>query len=187
MASSVQTAQSVNGVDVSALKQTIGAIRQDPALGGFQFRAQNRWLGAAHNQSTIQDFYGAGQEDNSRGQPYVFDCDEPLVLFGRDQGANPVEYLLNALAGCLTTTVVMHAASRGIRIESVCSELEGDIDIRGFLGLTDEVPRGFQRIRVAMHVKSDAPPEKLKELAAYSPVFNTIVNPTQVEVQILPD
>lgn len=186
MASSVtQTSQSVNGVDVAGLKQTIDSVRQDPSLGRFQFRARNQWLGAAHNQTTIKDFYGAGKEDDTRRQAYVFDCDEPPVLLGQDQGANPVEHLLNALAGCLTTALVMHAAARGIEVESVSSELEGDIDVRGFLGLTDQVPRGFQRIRVAMHVKSDAPAEKLAELARYSPVFNTIINPTPVEVQIV--
>jgi len=95
-----------------------------------------------------------------------------------------VEHLLNALAGCVTTALVMHAAARGIEIQSVTSELEGDIDVRGFLGLSPDVPRGFKNIRVTMHVQSDAPPEKLRELAEYSPVFNTIANATPVEISI---
>jgi uncharacterized OsmC-like protein len=180
-----QSRQNLNGVDVNALKQTIGAIQQNPPLADFQFRAENRWLGGALNRSTIRNFYGAGKEDQVRTEPYVFECDEPPVLLGQDRAANPVEYLLHALAGCVTTTMVMHAAARGIEVESVESDLEGDIDLQGFLGLSNKVPRGYRKIRVTMRVKSDADADKLKALAQYSPVFNTITNPTEVEVNIV--
>ena len=178
--------QATNGVDVPALKETIGAIRQEPALGDFHFRAANRWLGGTRNRTTIHGFYGAGKEDDTRAEPFVFENDEPQVLLGEDRAANPVEYLLHALAGCVTTTMVMHAAARGIEIESVESELEGDIDIRGFLGLSNQVPRGYSNIRVTMRVKSDADPQTLAALAQYSPVFNTVSQPTPVEINIVP-
>ena len=177
--------QSCNGVDVGALMDTIGAIQNNPALANFQFRAANRWVGGALNRSTIAGFYGAGKEDDTRSRPYVFACDEPRVLLGGDRAANPVEYLLHALAGCLTTTMVMHAASRGIAVESVGSELEGDLDLHGFLGLSNRVPRGYREVRVTMRVKSDADAEKLAALAKYSPVFNTIANPTPVNVSVV--
>jgi len=174
----------INGVPVERLKETIQAVRQDPGLADFQFRATNQWLGGSQNRSKIKDFFGAGQEDTTRSEPFVLDNDEPEVLLGKDQAPNPVEFLLHGLAGCLTTTMVCHAAARGIEIESVSSSLEGDIDIRGFLGLSDQVPRGFKTIRVRVRVKSDAPAEKLAELSRYSPVYNTLVNPVPVEVII---
>ena len=177
--------QATNGVNVPALRETIGAIQQDPTLGDFHFRATNRWLGGARNRSTIKGFYGAGKEDDTRTEPYVFENDEPQVLLGEDRAANPVEYLLHALAGCATTTMVMHAAARGIEIDSVESEIEGSIDIRGFLGLSNQVPRGYRKIRLTMRVKSDADPQTLAALAKSSPVFNTVSQPTPVEINIV--
>jgi len=176
--------QNLNGVDVAALQQTIQAIQANPQLGGFQFRAHNQWLGGTHNRSQIKDFYGAGSEDQTRTEAYVMDCGEPRVLTGKEEAANPVEYLLHGLAGCLTTTLAVHAAARGIEIESISSEVEGDIDLRGFMGLSESVPRGFSTIRVKMRVRSDAPADKIKALAQYSPVFNTISQPVNVQVQI---
>lgn len=178
------TQETTNGIDVAALMQTLGAIKAQPGLGQFQFRATNRWLGGAHNRSQVQSFYGAGQEDDKRTEPFVMDCDEPPVLMGEDRGANPVEYVLNALAGCVTTTMVMHAASRGIDIESIESSLEGDIDIRGFTGLDPNVTKGYEKVRVTFRIKSDASAEQLAELARMSPVYNTVVNPTPVEIAI---
>ncbi|MHC4446604.1 MAG: OsmC family protein [Planctomycetota bacterium] len=179
-----QVAKSLNGVDVKRLMETIDEVRQNPDLAKFSFRAANRWLGADHNQSTIKDFYGAGNEDTSRSKPYVFDAGEPQVLVGSDSGANPVEFVLHALAACLTTTMVYHAASRGIEIESVESKVEGDIDIQGFLGLKKDIRKGYQRIGVTFRVKSNASPEQLAELAKFSPVFDTISNPVDVQVKV---
>lgn len=174
----------LNGIDVTALTQTLDAIRNKPSLGAFQFRATNRWIDGAHNRSQIKSFYGAGKEDDQRTEPYIMDCDEPPVLMGRDQGANPVEYILNAMAGCMTTTMVMHAAARGVRIDSIESKLDGDIDIRGFTGLDPNVTKGYEKIRVTFRVKSDATPEQLAELARMSPVFNTVNNPTPIEINV---
>ncbi len=176
--------KSLNGVDVKRLMETIDEISKNPDLAKFNFRAANRWLGADHNQSTIKDFYGAGKEDTSRAKPYTFDAGEPDVLLGNDSGANPVEFLLHALAACMTTTLVYHAASRGIEIESVESKVEGDIDIQGFLGLSKDIRKGYQRIGVTFRVKSDASPEQLAELTTFSPVFDTIANPVDVQVKV---
>jgi uncharacterized OsmC-like protein len=173
-----------NGVNVGALFETIKAIKAKPELAKFQFRARNQWMGADHNRSTIQDFYGACQEQMTRCTPYVLDNGEPAVLLGNESGVNPVEYVLNALAGCLTTTLVYHAAARGIAIEAVDSELEGDIDIRGFLGLSSRVRKGYHDVRVRMRVKSEAPAEQLAELAKFSPVYDIVSNSLPVDVVV---
>ncbi|MEE8295792.1 MAG: OsmC family protein, partial [Sphingomonadales bacterium] len=120
----------VNGVNVTALNETIEAVKGDHAIAKFIFQANNQWLGGALNRTTINDYYGA-LEHQTRENPFVFDNDEPPVLLGEDRGANPVEFLLHGLAGCLTTTLAFHAASRGIEIEAISSELKGDLDLRG--------------------------------------------------------
>jgi uncharacterized OsmC-like protein len=174
----------VNGVDVDRMSSTIQAVRKSPSLATFRFRADNRWINGGHNRSTIQSFYGAGQEDTIRNKPFVLDADEPPVLLGEDCGANPAEYVLHALAACLTTSLVYHAAARGIRIESVESKLEGDLDLRGFLGLSDQIRRGYKQIRVYFAIKSDASVQELEELTKFSPVYDIVSNPVPVSVTI---
>ncbi len=174
----------INGVNVDRLGDTIGAIQNDPALAKSQFRATNRWISGGHNRSSIQGFYAAGQEDTTRSKPFVLDADEPPVLLGEDHGANPVEFVLHALAACLTTGLVYHAAARGIRVESVESKLEGDLDLQGFLGLSDKVRRGFKEIRAQFKVKSDATAEQLKELTKFSPVHDIVTNPVPVSISV---
>ncbi len=174
----------INGVDVGAVESTVNAINEQPDLGKSKFRAHNKWISGGHNRSTINGFYSAGQE-HFRSTPFVLDADEPPVLAGEDRGANPVEHLLNALAACMTTTMVYHAAIRGIRVDEVESNLEGDIDLRGFLGLTDEVRRGYEEIRVNFRVKTDAENvERLKAFSRLSPVYDTVSGGTRVKVQI---
>lgn len=177
----------INGVDVTALGETVAAVQGQPEIAKFQFRAKNRWLGGGHNRSEIKSFYGACQEDDTRTEPFVLDNAEPPVLLGEDQGANPVEYVLHALAGCMTTTMVYHAAARGINIEAVETELEGDLDLHGFLRLDENVRNGYQNVRVNFKIKSDATPEQLAELARISPVFDIVTNPVPVEVNIQTD
>jgi hypothetical protein len=128
------TTNKVNGIDMDVLQGTVSAIQQEPELGKCKFRVSNKWLSGNHNCTTITDFYGAKQE-NSHKQPFELHADEPPILAGEDQGPNPVEHLLNALAGCLTTAMVAHAAVRGIHIEELESEIEGDLDINGYLVL----------------------------------------------------
>ena len=174
----------INGVDVERLGQTVQAVQQNPGLGTSQFRAVNRWISGGHNRSTIKGFFGAGQEDTSRTKSFVLDADEPYVLLGKDQGANPVEFVLHALAACLTTSLVYHAAARGIQIESIESKLEGDLDLQGFLGLSEQVRKGYKQIRASFTIKSDASAEQLEALTKFSPVYDIVSNPVPVSIQI---
>lgn len=174
----------VNGVDVAVLAGTVDAIRNDGELGACRFRATNTWLAGNHNRTTVTGFYGAKQEIAHR-QTFTMDADEPAILAGNDEGANPVEHLLHALASCLTTSMVAHAAVRGIAIKSVESSLEGDIDLRGFLGLSQDVAKGYTAIRVAFRVDADPKDmDRIRELAKFSPVFNTLTQGTQVDVTV---
>jgi uncharacterized OsmC-like protein len=185
-----QVAQSkvVNGVNVDQLFGTIEAIKGTPSIARFHFRATNSWIDGGHNRSTIKEFYGAGQEDLSRAKAFVMDADEPAVLLGRDNGANPVEYVLHALAACLTTSLVYHAAARGIQVEEVESTLEGDLDLHGFLGMDDSIRNGYERIRIGFKVKADASEEQIEELVRIaqqrSPVFDIVTNPVAVRVEL---
>jgi uncharacterized OsmC-like protein len=178
-----------NGVDTAQLYGTLDAITAEPTLGVFQFRASNRWIDGAHNRSTIQGFYGAGQEDDTREAAFTIDAGEPAVLLGHDTGANPAEHLLHALAACLTTTLVYVAAARKVRLFEVESTLEGDMDVRGALGLSGEVRNGFSNIRVSFKVKGDAPEEKLRDIVerakARSVVFDMVSHGVPVEVGVV--
>jgi uncharacterized OsmC-like protein len=177
----------VNGVNVEKLFKTIDMIKEKPDIARFKFRAKNNWIDGTHNRATVKDFYGALTEDDSR-EPAVFDLDEPPVLLGKNLGSNPVEYLLVALSGCLTTSMIAHAAAKGIEIREVESRYEGDIDLRGFLGISEEVPVGYQEIRVHFKIDaevSDKQKEELIQMAQkYSPVFNTITKSTPVSVHV---
>ena len=185
-AQSGTTSGTVNGIHLATLQETVNVIDREPDLGQCRFRASNKWLGGNHNRTTITGFYGARQEIAHK-QVYELHADEPPILAGNDEGANPVEHLLNALAACVTTSMVAHAAVRGIHIEELESELEGDIDLRGFLGLAEDVPKGFTDIRIRFRVKADVDNmERLKRLTAYSPVFNTITQGANVDIQVEP-
>jgi uncharacterized OsmC-like protein len=174
----------VNGVNVDAVNSTVKAIQGQPEIAKFKFRLHNKWISGGHNNSLISNFYGANQ-DISHARPFKLEADEPPILAGEDLGANPVEHLLNALAACLTTTLIYHAAIRDIKIEELESELEGDIDLRGFLGLTNEVRKGYENIRVKFKVKTaEENIEKLKAFSKLSPVFDVTSNGTNVDVQI---
>ncbi len=174
----------VNGVEIDTLMATVRAIEAEPELGACRFRARNTWLSGNHNRSIVTGFYGAKQEI-AHQQKFTMDADEPAILAGNDEAANPVEHLLHALASCLTTSMVAHAAVRGIRIEELESHLEGDLDLRGFLGLAPEVSKGYTNIRAKFRVKArpeDVP--AIRELANFSPVFNTIITGAKVDVEV---
>jgi uncharacterized OsmC-like protein len=177
----------VNGVNVDELFGTINAIKKAPVIAKFKFRASNEWMGGGHNRTTIRNFYGT-QQEHERKEPFVLDADEPPLLLGRDLGPNPVEYALTALAGCVTSAIVYHAAAKGVAIRSMESRIEGDIDLQGFLGIRDDVPRGYKEIRMVVKIDADAPPEKLEEIVqlgpTYSPVFDTITRAVPVKVQM---
>ena len=177
----------INGLDMEALVGTVDAVKQDPSLGSFEFRATNQWINGGENRSRIKEFYGAGSEDESRTTAFEFTNGEPPVLLGANEGANPVEFLLHALAGCVTTTTVLHAAARGIQIESLSTELVGTIDVQGLLALDDSVPVGYEQIQVKMDIKADCSDKELDELLAFaqdhSPVCNTVCRPVPVTVE----
>jgi uncharacterized OsmC-like protein len=177
-----------NGVDTQQMYGTLDAIKAQPELGRFEFRARNEWIAGAHNRSTIQGFYGAGQEDASRAEPFVIDAGEPAILLGTDTGANPAEYLLHALAACLTTSIVYVAAARKVKLTSVESTLVGEMDVRGALGVSDEVRNGFERIRVSFRVTGEASEEKLREVVerarARSAVFDMVSNGVPVDFEV---
>jgi uncharacterized OsmC-like protein len=177
----------INGLDMEALVGTVDAVKQDPSLGSFEFRATNQWINGGENRSRIKEFYGAGSEDESRTTAFEFTNGEPPVLLGANEGANPVEFLLHALAGCVTTTTVLHAAARGIQIESLSTELVGTIDVQGLLALDDSVPAGYEQIQVKMDIKADCSDKELDELLAFaqdhSPVCNTVCRPVPVTVE----
>lgn len=183
-----QTPTQVNGVNVDQLVATINAIQQNPDLAHFQFRAHNAWIGGGHSRTTIQGFYGAGQEDASRSHPFIMEGDEPPVLLGGNAGPNAVEAILHALASCLAVGFIYNAAAQGINVEDLSFDLEGDLDLRAFLGLSEEVRPGYQGIRLTYKVKSDAPREKIVELCDYvqktSPVLDIIRSPVPVTVAL---
>ncbi len=186
-AKNMETQEAVNGVNVDELFGTIDAVKKTPVIATFKFRANNEWIDGGHNRTTIKNFYGT-QQDHEHKEPFVLDADEPPLLLGKDFGPNPVEYALTALAACVTTSIVYHAAAKGVTIRSMESRLEGDIDLQGFLGIKDDVPRGYKEIRMYVNIDADAPPEKLEEIVqlgpTYSPVFDTITRAVPVSVQL---
>jgi uncharacterized OsmC-like protein len=177
-----------NGVDVDQLFGTLDAVKADPSLARFQFRARNRWIDGAHNRTTIRDFYAANQEDTSRVDEFVVDAGEPAILLGSDTGPNPAEYLLHALAACLTTSIVYVAAGRGVHLSEVESTLVGDMDLQGALGLSDDHRNGFEQISVSFRVEGDASEEKLREIVERaqrrSAVFDMVTNGVPVTVDV---
>ena len=176
-----------NGLNLEQMAQTVDVLKQDPTLAQFEFRARNQWIDGGENRSTIQGFYGAGAEDESRSEPFEFTNGEPPVLLGNNEGANPVEFLLHALAGCVTTTIVLHATARGIRIRKLSTELVGKIDVQGLLALNESVPVGYESVRINIDIAADASDKEIDELLAFaedhSPVCNTICRPVPVTVE----
>src|SRR5688572_584564 len=176
-----------NGVDTATLFATLDAVKANPDIARFQFRATNRWVSGTHNRSTIHGFYGAGQELTHR-QPSTFDADHPEVLVGADHAPTPAEHLLHALAACLTSGLANIAAARGVNLTSVESTVEGDINLLGILGLSDQVRNGYQGIRVTFKIAGDAPAEKLRQIVdqsrSRSAVFDVLTNGVPVEVSV---
>jgi uncharacterized OsmC-like protein len=177
----------VNGVDLDRLSGTINAVSADPALARFQFRASNHWIDGGYSRTTIKGFYGAGQEDATRTEPFTVDSDEPPVLLGQNRAPNTVEYVLHALAACVSGTIVYHAAARGIALEGVETTIEGDLDLHGFLGLDSKVRPGYEQIRVTINVAGDFDDDQFAELASlirYSPVRDIVSNPVPVAIDV---
>jgi len=177
----------LNGISVEELSDCMSSLRQSPDIGKYTFKARNKWASGAYCRTEISDFYASG-ETIHRETTHVLEGDEPVLLLGSDQGPNATEALLHALGACLNASFIYHATDQGIAIESLEIELAGNIDINGFLGLSEEIRNGFESIDVTFHVKSDAPREKIQELCQYaqqrSPVFDTVTNPIPVNVSL---
>jgi uncharacterized OsmC-like protein len=177
-----------NGVDVPTLFATLDVVKGSPELARFQFRASNEWISGTHNRSAIQGFYGAGQEDTTRKVPFTYDADHPQVLVGSNQAPTPVEFLLHAIAACLTAGLANIAAARGITLHRVSSTVEGDIDLLGLLGLSGAVRNGYRQIRVQFEVEGDASSEQLVALVeqsrSRSAVYDVLVNGTDVQIDV---
>ncbi len=176
-----------NGVDVPTLLATIGAVKEAPVAAQFQFRAKGQWVEGTHSRAAVNGYFGAGVE-HTRAQDFVVEGDHPAVLCGADKAPAPVEYLLSALAACLTAGIGNIASVRQIDLESVETIVEGDIDLQGLLGLNDEVRNGYQGIRATVKIKGGADAEALNRVVqqsiARSAVFDMLTNGTQVDVQI---
>ena len=175
----------INGVAVDGLFSTIEAVKATPSIAKFKFRIRNQWETGSRNRSSVATFTSANQE-LSHPQPYTLEADEPAILLGSDMAANPVEHLLHALASCLTTSMVYHAAVRGIQIEQVESSFEGDLDLHGFLDLNPGVRKGYQGIRVHFKISANVPDEQLQEIVqlgtGHSPVFDSLTSEVPVTV-----
>jgi len=182
----------LNGVDTPTLFATLDAVKSNPDLAKFQFRATNRWISGTHNRTSIQGFYGAGQEDTSRTEKFTYDADHPAVLVGTGNGPTPVEFVLHALAACLTSGLANIAAARGIALTEVESTVEGDINLLGILGLGEAVGQptrnGYQGVRVSFRIAGDAPDEILRGLVnqsrSRSAVYDVITNGVPVEIDV---
>ena len=179
-----QKNEMVNGVDVRQLTDVIGAIEADPGYAQFQFRATNRWVDGSLSRSRIKEFFAGNAEDATRQEGFTLDADEPAIAAGQNSAPNPVEYLLHALASCLTGTLVYHAAVRGIQIDAIESSYTGDIDVRGLFGLAADVRKGLNKVTVNMRVKSEATVEELTELAMYSPVYDMVSQSVPVDFRL---
>jgi uncharacterized OsmC-like protein len=175
-----------NGVDTATLFATLDAVKGDPEIAKFRFRATNQWVSGTHNRSTLHGFYGAKQEMEHR-EPFTFDADHPAVLVGNDNGPTPVEYLLHALAACLTAGIANIAAVRGVNLTEVSSTVEGDIDLLGILGLSDEVRNGYEQLKVSFTLRGDDP-DKLRAVVEQSrrrsAVFDVITNGVPVSIDV---
>jgi len=178
----------INGVDTATLFGTLDAVKAQPGIAKFQFRAANSWVNGTHSRSTFSGFFGAGQELQHR-QVTSVEADHPEVLTGEDHAPTPVEHLLHAIAACLTAGLVNIAAARGVHLTQVTSTVEGDIDLLGILGMSDDVRNGYEQIRVSFHVEGDADDATLRGLVEQSrrrsAVYDVLTNPTPVVIDVV--
>ncbi|MCW5898438.1 MAG: OsmC family protein [Flavobacteriales bacterium] len=177
----------VNGFRMEDITKAVEGFQNRPETAEFEWRVRNKWVKGGHNRSVIQDFYGGMQEDTTRAKAWELDNGEPPILLGGNEGPNPVEFVLHALAGCMTTTMVLHAAAHGIAIDSVESTLKGDWNVRGMLGMDPGIRSGYQNITVQFRITGDLTEDQRKELVRYttmSPVFDIVSNPVPVSVDL---
>lgn len=183
MSQEKSTQHMINGVDTLGLKKTVGDIKQDPSLGRCEFRVRNQWVNADENRSETHDFYAAGAEQEHK-KKFHFQAGEPALIEGQDEGANPVEFLLSSLSGCMTTTIAYYAALNGHTIKKMESTYDGDLDLQGLFGLDPNVRPGYQKIRVHFKIQTTAPVEELEKYYHFSPVYDVVSKSVPVEVTI---
>jgi uncharacterized OsmC-like protein len=176
----------LNGIPADMLADSMDAMRQKPEMGKYKFRAKNQWIRGTYCTSAIKDFCAGGQEDTSREIPHMLEADEPAVLLGQDHGPNATETLLHALASCVSTAFLYHATAQGVHVDQLEFDVEGDIDLNGFLGLDDNVKSGYQSIRMTCRVQAEASMEKIKELCETaqkrSPVFEMVSQAVPISI-----
>ncbi len=176
-----------NGVNVEALLGARTALIDAPEAAQFQWRATCEWKNGTHSHSTVEGFFGLGEEQRHRTR-YSFDADHPEIFASEDNGATPVEYVLVGLASCLTAGVAAVAQNREIQLRSVSATIEGAMDVRGILGADSDVRNGFSDIKVTYDIDADASPDEIKALVAQSQkrsaVFDIVTNPTNVSVEV---
>jgi uncharacterized OsmC-like protein len=174
-------------VDTPTLLATLNAVKATPSLAKFRFRASNRWVSGTYSESRVESFTGAGGEHSHQSE-FRYGADHPAVLVGEDRGPTPIEFLLHGLAACITAGIGNIAAVRGVTLTSVQSHVEGDIDLQGILGLSDQVRNGYERIRISVTIAGDAPPAKLREIVeqsrSRSAVFDVLTNGVPVDVSV---
>ena len=177
------TRSQLNGIDTVALKKTVGQISQQPDLARCEFRLHNEWVNGDQNRSSTKDFYAAGSEQQHK-KTFHFQAGEHALLAGKDEGANPVEFLLSALSGCMTTTIAYYAALNGIKIKKMESTYKGDLDLQGLFNLDENVRPGYQKIRVDFKIKTDGAKEQLEKFYHFSPVYDVVSKSVPVETTI---
>lgn len=181
--------KSLNGVNIDQLLGTIGAVKENADIALFKFRSKTKWISGGHCKTEIKSFYGATQEDTSRLMSFVLEGDEPAVLLGKNNGPNAVEAVLHALASCLSVGIVYNASAMGININALSFNVEGDLDLHAFLGLSETIRPGYKNINITVNMDADASKEKLEELLAYvqktSPVLDIVRNPVPVSVKLI--
>lgn len=184
MQESTGKATELNGVNLEQLQKTISDVRANPKLANFKFRTTNDWVNGGHNRTTVKPFYGLEKDFTERDGKFTLEADTPEVLLGTDKAPDPVELTLHALSACLTTTIVYHAAARGITIRNLNSSYEGDLDLQGFLGLSDKVKKGYKEIRVKFNLETDAKESDLREIIKFSPVYEMISAGVPIKVDV---
>jgi len=177
----------LNGFDLEAIENTVTALKGNPKIAEFKFKATNKWESGPRNTSHIQGFYGACQNDTTRETPFQCSTDMPAVLNGTDVAPSPPEFLLHTLASCISTSMMLLASVKGIKVDEVTVNVEGDINLNGFLGLDSCILKEYEQIKISIDVEGDLTSEEkntLLELATKSPMYNTVINPVQVSMSI---
>ena len=174
----------VNGIDTSRIVDLATNMAADENFGKFRFRAENQWIDGIRSRTSIKDFYAGGDERTERSQALTVDADQPVYLGGQNTAPNAVEHYLNSLTSCLSTTLTAHASVQGFALEALEVSAEGQMDARGFFGVSDDVNRGYSKIRVDIRARTSADEETLRNMASYSPVYEMVSKAIPVELNI---